>query len=83
MLLCKYDTVQICYLMTQNIPTMDDSSSLLTWWQNVRTKEVDRLIEKAKTETLSEVENMILNPYTLQQARNQVKMLNGIGGWLP
>lgn len=57
---------------------MDDSFSLLTWWQKERTKEVDRLRVKEKVEPLSEVETMILKPYTLQQARNQVKMLNGI-----
>lgn len=55
---------------------MDDPFSLLTWWQNERTKEVDRLRRNALAEPLSEVEMMILNPISIDQARNQVKMLN-------
>ena len=56
---------------------MDDSFSLLNWWQKERTKQLNQLREKSKTERLSEVEMMILNPFSLDQARNQVKMLNG------
>jgi len=56
---------------------MDDSYSLLPWWQKERIKDLDRLREKAKSEPLSDVEH-IVNPYSLQQARNQVRMLNGI-----
>ena len=56
---------------------MDEPNSLATWWQNERTKQLNRLREKSKTEPLSEVEMMILNPFSLDQARNQVIMLNG------
>ena len=56
---------------------MDDTNSLLPWWKNERMEKLDQLREKAKAGRLSEVENMIVNPYNLQQARNQVKMLNG------
>ncbi len=56
---------------------MDKSLSLRDWWLLERAKELDKLKEKANTEPLSEVEIMIINPFNLDQARNQVKMLNG------
>ena len=56
---------------------MDEPNSLANWWQNERTKQLNRLREKSKTEPLSEVEMMILTPFSLDQARNQVIMFNG------
>jgi|GEM_PF-4377403 len=52
--------------------------SLLPWWRKQRELIRPQLTEKSKTKPLTDVETMILNPYSLQQARNQVKMLNGI-----
>ena len=56
---------------------MDDSYSLITWWRTKRSEERQYLLQKSKTEPLSDVEMMILNPFSLGQARTQVKMLNG------
>ena len=39
---------------------MDDSDSLLTWWQKERIKELDRLREIEKAGPLSVVENMVI-----------------------
>lgn len=59
---------------------MDKYKSLLPWWRKERAQIRARLIEKQKTVGLTEVEEMILKPFTIKQARNQVKMLNGICG---
>ena len=56
---------------------MDDQKSLIPWWRQERAQIRAKLIQKQKTTGLTEVEEMTLNPITLQQARNQVKMLNG------
>jgi hypothetical protein len=55
---------------------MNDRQSLLTWWQQERAKELDRLSEKSLSEPLTEVEKMIMNPLSSHQARNQINMLN-------
>jgi len=55
----------------------DKQQSLLPWWCKERNLIRTQLSEKSKTQPLTDVEAMILNPYSLQQARNQVRMLNG------
>jgi len=59
---------------------MNDAESLIVWWHSERDKISVQLREKAKTQPLSEVETMILIPYTLEQARNQVIALNRLVG---
>jgi hypothetical protein len=57
---------------------IDKQQSILPWWRKERDLIRTQLTEKSKTQPLTDVEAMILNPYSLQQARNQVIMLNGI-----
>lgn len=57
---------------------VDKQQSLLPWWRKERDLIRTQLKEKSKTQPLTDVEAMILNAYSLQQARNQVRMLNGI-----
>ena len=55
-----------------------EGSGLLAWWQRERVQIRAQLLEKAKSTPLSEVENMILKPYTVNQALTQVQMLNSL-----
>lgn len=55
---------------------MDETGSLTEWWRSERENIRIQLRERAQTQPLSEVETMILNPYTLEQARKQVRTLN-------
>ena len=57
---------------------MDKHKSLLPWWRKEREKIRAVLQEKQKKSTLTDVEKMTLNPLSLQQARKQVQMLNGL-----
>lgn len=59
---------------------MDEQLSLIIWWRTEREQICSQLREKAKTEPLSEVETMILNPFTVEVARNQVDTLNRLVG---
>lgn len=59
---------------------MDEEKGLISWWRGERDQIRIQLQEKAKTQPLSEVETMILNPFTLEQARNQVTALNRRAG---
>lgn len=59
---------------------MDEQQSLINWWRTERDQICSQLREKAKTEPLSEVETMILNPFTVEEARNQVDNLNRLVG---
>lgn len=59
---------------------MNEKESLIEWWRTERDQIRTQLREKARTQSLSEVETMILNPYTLEQARNQVISLNRLVG---
>lgn len=59
---------------------MNEAESLIEWWRTERDQVRTQLKEKAKNQPLSEVETMILNPYTLEQARNQVIALNRLVG---
>lgn len=55
---------------------MKDQERLITDWRIERDQICAQLREKAKTQLLSEVEKMILNPFTLEQAQKQVIALN-------
>lgn len=55
---------------------MDIQESLIGQWRQERGKVRSRLLEKIKTQQLTDVEIMILNPFTAQQARDQVEILN-------
>ena len=59
---------------------MNEAESLIVWWRQERDQIRALLREKAKTQPLSEVETMILNPYTLEQAREQVNALKRLVG---
>lgn len=59
---------------------MNEAESLVEWWRTERDQVRTQLRKKARTQPLSEVEAMILNPYTLEQARNQVIALNRLVG---
>jgi hypothetical protein len=48
------------------------------WWRSERQRIRLKLKQKAKKQPLTEVESMIMNPFTPEQARTQVKNLNGI-----
>ena len=56
---------------------MNEPESLITWWREERKLIRNHLIEKAKIQALSDVESMILNPFSLEEARKQVADLNG------
>lgn len=57
---------------------MEPHESFTEWWGSERQRIRLMLIDKAKTQPLTEVESMIMNPFTLEQARSQVKNLNGL-----
>lgn len=55
---------------------MKKENQFIIWWRQESEKIRYRLLEKAKTQPLTDVEEMLLNPFTAQQARDQVKNLN-------
>ncbi len=59
---------------------METHESHIIFWRNARKLKRTQLREKAKTQPLTEVETMILNPFTLEQAKNQVNILNRFAG---
>jgi hypothetical protein len=52
-------------------------SSLLRWWRKQRSFSRSILESKKAKGSITVVEEMILNPFTLDQAHDQVNFLNG------
>jgi hypothetical protein len=55
---------------------MDEPRQLLKWWKEQRNQTYMLLQAQSKEGPLSEVEEMILHPFTMEQALKQVEFLN-------